>query len=70
MRRCPTLEQLPPPSKQAGWPWAEETTQVPDTMPDGRPWPSITIRPKQGLPMWPTRRSALGQAAVATGSTG
>jgi cytochrome P450 len=34
------------------------------------PWPSITMRPKQGLPMRPTRRSVQSQAAAATGSTG
>jgi len=41
---CPRLEDLPePPAGMTGWPWTEESPQVPDTMPDGRPWPRITI---------------------------
>ncbi len=42
--RCPTLSELsvPPPGK-TGWPWTEESPQLPDTMPDGRPWPKISI---------------------------
>lgn len=42
--RCPTLKDLPhtPPGK-TGWPWAEESPQLPDTMPDGSPWPRISI---------------------------
>ncbi len=42
--RCPTLAQLPPPPpSKTGWPWTEESPQLPDTMPDGRPWPRISI---------------------------
>lgn len=42
--RCPTLKELPPsPSNKIGWPWTEESTQLPDKMPDGRPWPKISI---------------------------
>ena len=26
-----------------GWPWSEESPRLPDTMPDGRPWPRISI---------------------------
>jgi glycosyltransferase involved in cell wall biosynthesis len=41
---CPRLSQLPvSPSERAGWPWTEESPQLPDTMPDGRPWPRITM---------------------------
>ncbi len=41
---CPTLDQLPPPATgQQGWPWTEATPPVAGTMPDGRPWPRITI---------------------------
>ena len=42
--RCPTLSDLPPPPHgRTGWPWTEESPQLPDTMPSGRPWPRITI---------------------------
>ncbi len=42
--RCPTISELPPPPEgKSGWPWTEETPQLPDQMPDGRPWPRISI---------------------------
>lgn len=42
--RCPTLLELPTPSKKKkGWPWTEETPRLPDPMPDGTPWPKISI---------------------------
>lgn len=42
--RCPTLTELPPPPPgKTGWPWTEESPQLPDTMPDGSPWPRISI---------------------------
>lgn len=42
--RCPTLKELPPPpSGKTGWPWTEESKQLPDKMPDGKPWPKISI---------------------------
>jgi len=42
--RCPTLKELPsPPLDKKGWPWTEESPQLPDNMPDGTPWPRISI---------------------------
>ena len=42
--RCPALSDLPPaPSRRKGWPWTEESSQLPDTMPDGCSWPRISI---------------------------
>jgi glycosyltransferase involved in cell wall biosynthesis len=42
--RCPTLKELPPPpSGQTGWPWTEESPQLSDNMPEGSPWPKISI---------------------------
>ena len=42
--RCPTLKELPPPPPgKASWPWNEESPQLPDIMPDGSPWPKISI---------------------------
>lgn len=42
--RCPSLEMLPlPPHMKTGWAWTEEGPQLPDTMPDGSPWPKVSI---------------------------
>ena len=42
--RCPILAELPPPPPgKTGWPWTEESPQLPDTMHDGSPWPRISI---------------------------
>ncbi|MCK4795417.1 MAG: glycosyltransferase [Desulfobacteraceae bacterium] len=42
--RCPVLSQLPaPPRGKSGWPWTEESPQLPDAMPEGHPWPKISI---------------------------
>jgi glycosyltransferase involved in cell wall biosynthesis len=52
MMRCPTLTELPPPPPgKIGWPWTEESEQLPDTMPaqseveglDGSSWPKVSI---------------------------
>jgi len=40
----PILAELPPPPLgKIGWPWTEDSSQLPDRMPDGRPWPKISI---------------------------
>lgn len=42
--RCPTLNELPtPPHGKTGWPWTEASPHLSDTMPDGSPWPCISI---------------------------
>jgi glycosyltransferase involved in cell wall biosynthesis len=42
--RCPSLSDLPsPPPKKTGWPWTEESRQLPELMPDGSEWPQISI---------------------------
>jgi len=33
----------PPPSGKRSWPWTEESLVLPDAMPDGNPWPKISI---------------------------
>src|SRR6266850_3696830 len=41
---CPRLNELPPPpTGKTGWPWTEESEQLPEMMPDGRPWPRVSI---------------------------
>lgn len=42
--QCPTLAELPKPqTDRPGWPWTEESTRLPATMSDGKPWPKITV---------------------------
>ena len=44
MIKCATLKQLPPPPPgRVGWPWTEESPHLPDAMPDGTPWPRVSI---------------------------
>jgi len=39
-----TLEDLPPaPAHKTGWPWIEANLALPPTMPDGKPYPKISI---------------------------
>jgi glycosyltransferase involved in cell wall biosynthesis len=38
------LKNLPPaPISKTGWPWTEESKPLPQFMPDGKPWPKISI---------------------------
>jgi len=42
--RCPSLNDLPPPPLgKTGWPWTVESDPLLPTMPDGQPWPKISI---------------------------
>jgi len=42
--QSPTINELPkPPVGKTGWPWTEETEQLPEKMPDGSDWPKISI---------------------------
>ncbi|MFW6116413.1 MAG: glycosyltransferase family 2 protein [bacterium] len=50
--RCPALSEVPPPPPgKMGWPWTEESQQLPDRMPgpstalraSGEPWPKVSI---------------------------
>ena len=41
---CPTLKELPPClAGKTGWPWTEESSQLPDIMEDGCDWPKVSI---------------------------
>jgi GT2 family glycosyltransferase len=38
------MVELPKPdAAKKGWPWTEESQPLPETMPDGTPWPRITV---------------------------
>ena len=38
------LDRLPPTAPgRTGWPWTEDSPLCPDTTPDGRPWPRVTV---------------------------
>jgi len=44
LMRYPTLSELPSsPPGRTGWPWTEESEQLPDTMPDGSAWPRVSV---------------------------
>jgi glycosyltransferase involved in cell wall biosynthesis len=41
---CPDLSELPPPLfGLKGWPWTEQSVRLPERMPDGAPWPRISV---------------------------
>ncbi|MDP2529744.1 MAG: glycosyltransferase family 2 protein, partial [Candidatus Palauibacterales bacterium] len=40
----PRIEDLPPPPEgRTGWPWTEDGDRLPPALPDGSPWPRITV---------------------------
>ena len=42
--RCSALTGLPPaPAGKTGWPWTVASAALPASMPDGRPWPRISV---------------------------
>jgi hypothetical protein len=44
MKRVPRLADLPaPPRNKSGWPWTEETAQLPASMHEGAAWPLVSI---------------------------
>src|SRR5262245_35427784 len=44
MTTHPHLTELPPPpAGRIGWPWTEASAPLAEAMPDGSPWPRVTV---------------------------
>lgn len=42
--RCPSLEEISrPPAEKTGWPWTEQSEQLPLLTSSGKPWPTISV---------------------------
>jgi glycosyltransferase involved in cell wall biosynthesis len=42
--QCPDLSELPPPLVGlTGWPWTQQSARLPEKMPDGKPWPKLSV---------------------------
>lgn len=40
---CPALSELPTIVGLTGWPWKQQSGRLPKTMPNGKPWPKLSV---------------------------
>src|SRR5947209_309002 len=44
MNETGSLHDFPaPPQGKSGWPWDQETVSLPESLPNGEPWPRISV---------------------------